>query len=135
MFFKWFSRTRMSQNWTLIGCLVETDQHQHLKLSPQSLILFYKVFFLTRNTFSSSGKCLWKEPFKLSVPPDTHFFWSPYFKIWEWMLSRYQKEGGSWYCDNLVLILSFARTCKPVMLYFKCRWYLRKSCFNIITMW
>ena len=40
--FKWFNRTKMSQNK---GCLANTIQDQKLKLGPKSHILFYKVFY------------------------------------------------------------------------------------------
>ena len=40
----------MSQNETLIGCLAEADQDQHLKSRPQNHILFHKVFFDKKRT-------------------------------------------------------------------------------------
>ena len=55
---QWFNKTKMSQNYTLIGCLANTGQDQHLKLSPQRHVL--QVFFLTRNIVSSPpDKYLW----------------------------------------------------------------------------
>ena len=47
----------------LIGCLVKTVQNEHLKLSPQSHILFLSLFF-TRNIVSPPGKYPWQELFK-----------------------------------------------------------------------
>ena len=55
---QWFNKTKMSQNYTLIACLANTGQDQHLKLSPQRHVL--QVFFLTRNIVSSPpDKYLW----------------------------------------------------------------------------
>ena len=54
----------------MIGCLAKTGQDQHLKLSPQSHILFYKVF-LDKEHSEPPGKYLWKELFK---SPQTLFF-------------------------------------------------------------
>ena len=66
----------MSQNYTFIGCLAKVGLDQHLKLSPQSHILFYKVFF-------DKEDC--KPPKQISVagtfqfPSGTHFFSDPPF--------------------------------------------------------
>ena len=75
MLFEWFSRTKIPQNYTLIGCLAETGQDQHLKLSPQSYILFWKVFFLTE-TVIPPGKYPRQELFK-----SPHFSEAPFSKF------------------------------------------------------
>ena len=43
--FEWFNWTNISQNLTLINCLANKGQDQHLKLKPRRNILLYKVFF------------------------------------------------------------------------------------------
>ena len=48
---------------TLITCLAKTGQDQHLKLSPQCHILFYKVFF-DKKYGKHQAKYLWQK-----VPP------------------------------------------------------------------
>lgn len=58
----------MSQNWTLIGCLDKTGQDQHLKLSLQSHIAFYKV---RPQAIFVAGT--------IYVPQPLIFFWSPHF--------------------------------------------------------
>ena len=62
---------------TLIDFLAETDQDQHLKLKPQSHILFWKVFF-DKNTVSPLGKYLWQEYF---VSPKHSYFCQSHCQI------------------------------------------------------
>ena len=82
----WFDITKMSQNEILIGCLAKTGQDQYLKLSPQSYILFSKVF-LTRNIVRPPGKYPWQGLF---MSP-RH---SPFFKIWDSKLCPSWVGGG-----------------------------------------
>ena len=83
----------MSQNEILIGCLAKTGQDQYLKLSPQSYILFSKVF-LTRNIVRPPGKYKWQGLF---MSPRHSVFWPPppLLKIWDSKLCpSWVGEGG-----------------------------------------
>ena len=72
--------------------LAKTGQDQHLKFSPQSHILFLKVYFLTRSIVSPQANIHGKN--SLSPLQALIFFWSSLFKIWDWKLSPSRKEGA-----------------------------------------
>ena len=57
----------MWQNQAFIGCLAKIGQDQHLKLSSQGHILFYKVLFdkehkLFRSPFPSPSHSFFSDP-------------------------------------------------------------------------
>ena len=68
------------RRWLLIGCLAKIGQDQHLKLSPQSHILFLEVFFDKKHRAS--------QEIIISYPSLSKF--SPLA----------EKGGGSWWIDT-----------------------------------
>ena len=72
-----------------MGCLAKTSLDQHLKLSPESHILFVKVFFDKKYNKASLGKNLWQQ-----LLQGTRFFYDPTFsKICAESCPPSRKEG------------------------------------------
>ena len=82
---------------TLIRCLAKTGQDQHLKLSPQCHILFYKVIFDKKHSKPTQVNIFGSNSL---IPPGINiFFWSSLFKLWHRKLPPTPQKGGSWECD------------------------------------
>ena len=92
-----------------IGSLAITGQH--LKLSPQSDILFHKVFFNKRCRQSPQANICGSK--FLSPPilgPCIHLFSGhPLFKMWDWKLSPPAEREGGWYSESFKSYLIFEK--------------------------
>ena len=117
-FFEWFNRTKVSQNWKLIGTFIRTVQFQHLKLRPQSYILFCKVFFDKEHSKPRPPRQIFVAGI-VWVPTFTHFFLIlPFQNLWLKVVPKKEKiyvvcvcvcvcvcegGGGGWYCVSLII--------------------------------
>ena len=88
--FEWFNRTNISQNLTLINCLANKGQDQHLKLKPRRNILLYKVFFDKKHNKPLQGNICGSNSFS---PLGTRFVLIPHFQIRDRKLSPNRNWG------------------------------------------